>query len=134
MTKPVCRLIKMVELVIPGRLPGLNEYTAACRTHPQAGAKMKKEAEEKVISCIIEQRLQGLTASFPVEIEFDWIEKDRRRDPDNISGFGRKVILDALVKTGVIQDDSGKYIKGFKDCFDVYPLYPRIEVFIKGVR
>ena len=30
---------------IAGSLPGLNEYTAACRTNPHAGAKLKHGAQ-----------------------------------------------------------------------------------------
>ena len=123
----------MARLVIPGRLPGLNEYTAACRTHPQAGAKMKKEAEEKVLVYIMQQ-LQGMKIVKPVKIEFIWVEKDMRRDPDNISGFGRKVILDALVRTGILQDDSRKYVISFEDSFSVDKANPRIEVKIEEVK
>ena len=31
---------------IAGSLPGLNEYTAACRTNPHAGAKLKHGAQD----------------------------------------------------------------------------------------
>lgn len=34
---------------IPGRLPGLNDYTAANRYNRYAGAKMKKDTEEKAL-------------------------------------------------------------------------------------
>lgn len=123
----------MLKVTIDGRLPGLNDYTKACRTNPQVGARMKKKAEEKAIGCINQQlKNTRTTFSVPVEIEFLWIEKDRRRDPDNISGFGRKVIMDALVKAGILADDSGKYVKGFKDSFLVDAVNPRIEVRIKG--
>ena len=48
---------------------------------------------------------------------FTWIEPNRRRDPDNIAAGGRKLILDAMVVAGVIQDDSWKYVRGWKDKF-----------------
>ena len=92
---------------------------------------MKKEAEEKV-SVYIMQQLQGLEIVKPVKIEFVWVEKDMRRDPDNISGFGRKVILDALVRTGILQDDSRKYVTSFEDSFLVDKVNPRIEVNVGG--
>ena len=122
----------MEVLVIHGRLPGLNEYTKACRSNAHVGAKMKKNAEEAVIAVINEQ-LKHVKILRPVEMDFLWIEKDRRRDPDNVSSFGRKVILDALVKAGVLPDDSFRYVKGFNDSFLVDSVYPRIEVKIKGV-
>ena len=120
----------MLMLIIHGRLPGLNDYIGACRTYPQSGAKMKKEAEE-LITRFINRQMKGVKVTRPVKIEFLWVEKDRRRDPDNICGFGHKVILDALVKAGVLPDDSGKYIKGFKDSFSVDNVFPRIEVTIR---
>jgi Holliday junction resolvase RusA-like endonuclease len=45
-----------------------------------------------------------------------WIEENRRRDLDNVSG-SRKFILDALVKAGVLPDDSPKYVRAFTDTF-----------------
>ena len=118
----------MVAFTIEGSLPGLNEYTKACRTNPYTGAKMKRECEEFVMwTC---KNIDALIIG-AVVIDFKWIEKDRRRDPDNISSFGRKVILDALVKTGIITDDSQEYILGFRDFFEVDAENPRIEVAIR---
>ena len=34
------------EFVIPTRLPGMNEYTGACRRHAQVGARMKHNNQE----------------------------------------------------------------------------------------
>lgn len=47
-------------------------------------------------------------------IRFEWHEKTKRRDADNIAS-AKKFILDALVKKGVLTDDSRKYVKGFSD-------------------
>lgn len=47
---------------------------------------------------------------------------------DNISSFGRKVIQDALVTMGVLQNDGWKEITGFQDEFFVDKHNPRIEV------
>ena len=64
-------------------------------------------------------------------MEYLWVEPNRRRDLDNISSFGRKVIQDALVDTGVLKDDGWKYVVGFSDKFDVDKKNPRIEVLIR---
>lgn len=64
---------------------------------------------------------------------YRWYEKDKRRDLDNVSSFGRKVIQDALVYTGVIQNDGWKEITGFSDEFYVDKKNPRIEVEIEEV-
>ena len=60
-----------------------------------------------------------------------WVEKNRRRDKDNISSFGRKVIQDALVKMGVLRNDGWENIEGFSDNFAVDKGKPRIEIEIE---
>jgi len=40
-----------------------------------------------------------------VAIRFDWYEADRRRDPDNLAGGGRKIILDAAQAIGLLPHD-----------------------------
>ena len=47
-------------------------------------------------------------------VRFEWHEKTKKRDYDNIA-FAKKFILDALVKNGVLVDDSRKYVKGGYD-------------------
>lgn len=96
---------------IPLKLPGLNEYTAACRGNCYAGAKMKKQAEQSIMPYI--RRLPYL--SDPVTIRFIWSDKGRR-DYDNIC-FAKKFILDALVKAGKLPDDNRKHVTGFVDDF-----------------
>ena len=82
----------------------------------------------------IKSQLRGRTVSGPVKMRYRWYEKNQRRDLDNISSFGRKVIQDALVKTGVLVNDGWKDILGFSDAFFVDKDRPRIEVDIMEVR
>ena len=117
----------MAILIIPGRLPGLNEYTKACRTNPYAGADMKKDGE-RYVSVYIHKQLRGMTVKNPVSITFKWHERNARRDPDNVSGFGHKVILDAMVHAGVLPDDSLNWVRHIEDYFMVDKKNPRIEV------
>lgn len=119
----------MIRFVIPGKLGGFNQYVDACRTNPHAGDKYKKN-NEIIVVLSIRKQISGLTAKAPVDIKFAWYEKDNRRDPDNISGFGHKVILDALVSCGIIKDDSRKYIASLADEFYTDRKNPRIEVTI----
>ena len=114
-------------LTIQGRLPGLNEYTDATRRHRQKGAEMKSEWQT-VVQWAIRQQLRGLVIDKPVFLIFTWIEKDRRRDRDNVSSFGRKVIQDALVASGVLADDGWDEVTGYLDRYDVDPQNPRIVV------
>lgn len=98
------------------KLPSLNEVIAKNRSNKYLGAKFKKEVEE-VIGWSIKQALASNTlhkVDKPVIVKFTWAEKTKRRDADNIAS-AKKFILDALVKTGVLVDDSRKYVKGFYD-------------------
>lgn len=114
-------------LTIPGRLPGLNEYTEACRTNPRAGARMKQEHQDAVMWLILSQ-IRRCKFEKPVFLLFTFYEQDRRRDRDNVSSFARKVIQDALVKCGTIQDDGWDYVTGYLDRFEVDKKKPRIVV------
>lgn len=122
-----------MRLVIEGRLDGLNNYIAACRTNHYKGAQVKSD-NEKIVIYAIKSQLRGRTVSGPVKMRYRWYEKNQRRDLDNISSFGRKVIQDALVKTGVLVNDGWKDILGFSDAFFVDKDRPRIEVDIMEVR
>ncbi|MDR7815147.1 RusA family crossover junction endodeoxyribonuclease [Lacrimispora sp.] len=116
-------------LLIKGRLDGLNDYTAASRTNPYKGNKMKADNEQIVIYAI-RQQLRRLHIENPVVLKFAWYEPNRKRDHDNVSSFGRKVIQDALVKCKVLQDDGWRYVVGFTDDFYCDRENPRIEVLI----
>lgn len=96
----------MLMFEIPLRLPGINEYQAACRRHPLNGAQMKKNAIRSVMPYLTPVR----ELKWPVQVEIYYTEPNKRRDIDNITGFGAKVILDALVKCGFLPDDGPSYI------------------------
>lgn len=117
-------------LTIPGTLNNLNDYIAAERTNRHKGASMKR-VNGNIVSVAIRQCLMGVRIDKPVFMEYLWAEPNRRRDKDNISSFGRKVIQDALVQCGVLQDDGWKHVIGFSDRFEVDKENPRIEVLIR---
>lgn len=98
---------------IPVKLPSLNEYIAACRKNAYAGAKMKKDAQELVMWFIKKlPRFQN-----PIIITYHWFEGNEKRDQDNVTGMGHKVINDALVQAGKIKDDNKKFILHTSDDF-----------------
>lgn len=117
------------KLVVFGRLDGLNEYTTANRTVSYKGAKMKHK-NEKHVSSFISYKMRNMDLKYPISLKFCWYEKNRKRDPDNIC-FAKKFILDAMVKSHVLPNDSQKYIKEFHDLFYVDKDNPRIEIFIE---
>ncbi len=118
-------------LWIPGRLPGLNEIIAAAKGAGGRGfayAKMKRELGDTVWATAKAARLQPVVLA---RLAFRWVEKDRRRDPDNVSSAGRKFILDGLVKAGVLQGDGWAHVAGWSDAFDVDPVRHGVEVTIE---
>ncbi len=117
------------KFIIQGRLDGLNEYTAANRSSPHQGGKMKKNNQDIVIWAIREQ-LKQLHISKPVRLVYDFYEPNKKRDLDNISALAHKVIQDALVKTRVLKNDGWNEITGYLDEFHCDRKNPRIEVTI----
>lgn len=115
------------KLVIPGTLPGLNDYINACRTHRQAGAKLKAETEQ-YIGLLIKQQLRQRQFS-RVSVVFAWYEPQRKRDKDNIA-FAKKFVLDSLQSVGAIPGDGWRHIDGFSDQFYIDKANPRVEVTI----
>ena len=94
------------------KMPGLNDYVRECRGNRYLAARTKKNLE--YFLCVHIKQLPVFEG--PVLLEFEWIEKDRKRDPDNVA-FAKKFILDALVKAGKIPNDTAHYIAGFRDRF-----------------
>ena len=121
----------MVTLTIGGSLVGLNEYTKANRTNFRVGANMKKVNETKITGYILQQ-LRGIKIIERCTIRFVWVEKDKRRDLDNIC-FAKKFILDALVKNSILKGDGWSCVMGFEDTFRIDKTRPRIEVYIEEV-
>lgn len=119
-------------MTVPGTLNNLNDYIAAERANRYKGAKMKAD-NGNAVALAIRQCLRGIRIDKPVFMEYLWVEPNKRRDKDNISSFGRKVIQDALVQCGVLEDDGWNHIAGFSDRFEVDKGNPRIEVLIREV-
>ena len=117
------------KIIIRGSLPGLNEYINAERTNRYKGAEMKRRAESIVLYAA--RSLGKWRAEGPVYMVYHWYCADRRRDKDNISSFGRKVIQDALVRAKILQNDGWKDIIGFEDRFYIDQKNPRVVVEIE---
>ncbi|MDF2804418.1 MAG: Holliday junction resolvase [Anaerocolumna sp.] len=117
------------KFTILGRLDGLNEYTAANRTNPHKGGKMKRDNEDTVIWSI-RQQLRGLHINRPVLIYYSFYEPNSKRDNDNILSGAAKFIQDSLVKTNVLVNDNQKCIHNFYFDTFVDNKNPRIEVLI----
>lgn len=127
------------KLIIPGRMPDLNDYlrgeripvrrNGRCTTQ---GNALKQDSQKIVISNVRKQLL-GVHINKGVEIDYMFYEPNMKRDLDNISSFAHKVIQDGLVKGGTLEDDGWKNIKGYSDKFYLDSENPRIEITIREV-
>lgn len=99
-------------LEIPYKFPSFNQYVNECRKNRYAGGNMKKQIENDIMYYI--KKLPKFSSQ--IQIKFRWIEENRRRDLDNIC-YAKKFILDSLVKSGKLENDTAKYVVGFEDTF-----------------
>ena len=113
-------------LFIPGPMPVLNDYLGK-GAHWTYGAAKKKWAN----TIGWEIRRQHLQPMGRVYIRRTWQEKDQRRDPDNVSGIGKKFVLDSLVTMGILKNDGWKQIVGWTDHWMVVPESPGVTVILE---
>ena len=106
-------------LWIPGPLPGLNDLIKAAKGAGGTGrgySRLKRQWTQTVWALAKRQRLPMLIGA---RLVFEWREKGRRRDPDNIAAGGRKLILDGLVLAKVLPGDGWAHVLGWTDRFCV---------------
>ena len=114
-------------LFIPLTLPGLNDIILArsqSKTFRRKGKtirvdnyqKLKKEYESLIISTINLARIKPVERAYFI---FTWMERNKKRDPDNIAGGGRKLLMDSLVSAKIIPTDGWKHVSGWIDLFKV---------------
>lgn len=120
----------MIKITIPGELVDLNSYIKIERGNKFHAGKIKKSETDRVIKEIWIQRIKEIPKEmYPVHITYVWHTKDLRKDTDN-TGFSKKFLNDGLVKAGVIENDSRKFIGGFEDIFFIDSIKPRVEMYI----
>ena len=92
----------------------LNEYINAERTNKYIAAKIKKgETEVARLHFLRKKKIKKL-----VDINFIWHLPNKKKDPDGVA-FAKKFILDGMVKAAVLENDNLKWIKSFKDEFEI---------------
>ena len=109
-------------LIIPGQLPGLNDFAGKKTRWTYAG--LKNVAQASVLAAIRRGRLKPMPHAL---VYCHWIEPNTRRDPDNIC-VGLKFILDTLVATHIIPGDGWSEILSIAHQFSVDKAHPRIEI------
>lgn len=122
-------------LFVPGPLPGLNELIAAAkRRGPNCWngyAVLKRRWGETLAAAMAAARPPRVSRAW---LGFRWVEATRRRDPDNLAAGGRKLLLDALVRAGILPNDGWRGVVGWTDRFAVDPRRPGVELVLVGVR
>lgn len=117
-------------LIVPGRLPGLNEAFEAARRNKHVEAKTRREYENLIVWSA-KRCLNGWRPKGQVVMHYTFYEPNRRRDKDNIAGYAVKLIQDSLVKAGYLRGDGWQYIEGYTLSWAVDKSRPRIEVIIE---
>ena len=112
-------------IFIPGPMPGLNDVIAMAKRHWAAYAKEKEYWTTLMALKCKEMAIRPLKRCF---IDFTWVEKNQRRDPDNITAIGRKFILDGLVQAGVLENDGWSQVAGWSDKFVVDKESPGVKI------
>ena len=122
----------MPHFTIPGVMPSLNEYLAACNRNPHVGAKMKRENTNIACLCI-RSGLKRWNAKNKIILHYHIYEPNMKRDHDNVLSTTCKFVQDALIKTGVIENDGWKNIENFTHDWFIDKVNPRTEVWIEVI-
>ncbi len=88
---------------------------------------MKRDSQMEIEKCIT-YLMPRTRIEKPVIIHYAYYEPNRKRDHDNVSGFFHKIFQDALVETGVLENDGWKSITGYTDMFYLDKNEPRIRI------
>ena len=92
--------------------PSMNDYIHSMNVNRFKGNDFKKYYTGIAAEYAHEAALQNgwRTPDGKVDIQLDWVEINNRRDPDNVTG-GIKFVLDGIVRAGLLNDDSRRYIQ-----------------------
>lgn len=112
-------------LIIPGKLPTLNEMINTAKRNKYAYEKLKKTAYDQVGWSINICKLQPISEKHDYEIT--WYCKNKTFDKDNIVA-GQKFIWDSLQNQGILVNDGWKQIGKVTHDHQIDKKNPRIEV------
>lgn len=115
--------MRVVEIEVPGELPGMNEIIAESKRHYSKYSSMKAKYTEVVAWCS-----KGKGPFERIDLDITYYCKNRKRDPDNIIGGGNKFVLDGLVTAGVIENDGWKQIRDITARCKLDKNNPRIAI------
>lgn len=125
----------MRKITIEGRFPSMNDFIDANRITRgkfNKGNELKKQTQETMLSSLLVAQ-KGLKIDKPIYLHYEFYEPNKKRDLDNVSAFFIKCFQDALVKAGIIENDTQKHIQGFSVDFFTDRERPRIEIEIEEI-
>lgn len=100
-------------LWVPGRLPGLNELLNG-KSQARNGWNAYNQTKQRwTASVILLSRVRGLSAVGPGYWSYLCAEPNQKRDPLNIVAGAVKILEDALVKGGLLENDGWADVLGF---------------------
>ena len=109
---------------IPFGLPAMNEVLAAKgnvfsrgKMRTSSYTVMKKKYGKVIAAELVRQQCIPKTPYIMIEPSFVWYEPHKRRDLDNISGGGRKFLMDSMVDVGIIANDNLVHIQKMSDAY-----------------
>lgn len=110
----------------------LNDYINAERMNKFKAAKIK-ENETNIAAILLKKHCNDIKSlKLPLELNFVWYLKDRRKDIDNVA-FAKKFINDGLVKSGCLKNDGQKQIIALSDKIKISKTFG-VEIEFKETR
>ncbi len=116
--------VRVSQLWIPGRLPGLNDIVAMNRSSHHAYHACKNKWHHTIGLIAM---ASGAKRFERAHIRLQWVEPNKRRDPDNVCG-GLKFILDALKLSGVLGSDGWAGVLSIAHTWGVDKSNPGVRV------
>ena len=120
--------MKRQTIILDGELPAINEIIATTKSHWSKYSRVKKANTNIVAAEALKQKLNPIINR--ADIVFFHYRKNKRKDPDNVAGGAAKIILDGLVKSGVLKNDTMEFVNTLVHCFEICKKNPRIEVIL----
>lgn len=118
----------MYHIIFP-ELPALNEYLQITRSRYGYSARIKRKYTNQCKQCFLTQLSKNNKLEYPYEFIFIWYNKNKRKDPDNIS-FAHKFIFDGMQTSGFMDNDNWAHILDISDFYLVDKDNPRVEMYI----
>src|SRR3990167_2386362 len=98
------------------------------RNHGYAYGRKKKEIQEAIGWELKAQKKPKFKQ--PQDFIFHWYCKNKKKDKDNISSGGRKLLFDTMVAINWLKNDGWNEIGDWEDEFYVDAENPRVEIIL----